>query len=133
MTMASVPITLTAQGQSTASIGGSAQDEARRPFPQYSVQARNTDNGQISPKVSLETNGRFSIPALPPAHYLVELLNPDGKVVCTEGPFDMTSQLTKDNVNINCRKIVAWWLLAAAGAAGVTGAVLAGGPASPSQ
>jgi Carboxypeptidase regulatory-like domain len=135
MTVAAVPVSVTAaqQSQNTASVSGTAQDEAHKPFPQYSVDARNTQSGQVAQTVPLDANGRFSISALPPANYLVELLNPQGKVVCTEGPFDMTSQLVKSNVNINCRKVAAWWLLGAAAAAGITGAVLAGGPASPSQ
>ena len=66
---------------------------------------------------------------------MVELLNKDGKVVCTEGPFNMTQQPVKDDVKISCGNKVptAWWLLGAAAAAGITAGVVAGGsdPAAP--
>ena len=75
-----------------------------------------------------------SLTGLQPASYLVELLNRNGKIVCTEGPFDMTRQTARDNVVISCGKVpAAWWLLGAAAAAGITAGIVAGGPASPTQ
>ena len=68
-----------------------------------------------------------------PAKYVVELLNEDGKVVCTEGPFDLTQQPNRPDVVIDCGNPAAWWLLAAAAAAGITAGVVAAGPASPSR
>ncbi len=118
----------------TATLGGTAQDEAHKPFQDYSVRARDTKGGQITSWVSLDPNGHFHMPTLDPSSYLVELVNPKGDVICTEGPFDMTSKpLVKDDININCRKMAGWWLLTAAAGAGVTGVVLAAGEASPSQ
>ena len=61
-------------------------------------------------------------------------LNRDGKVVCHEGPFNLAQQLIRDGVIIDCDKVpVAWWLLGAAAAAGITAGIVANGPASPSR
>ena len=120
--------------QQTGQISGTAKDEAKTPFTDYSVRLRDIVQGQIAGSTPLDTTGAFTLPNLPTAKYLVELLNKDGKIVCTEGPFDLSQQLIKDGIIINCDKIpVAWWLLGAAGAAGITAGVVAAGPASPSR
>ena len=114
-------------------IAGTAKKEARKPFKEYTVRARNVQQGQIAATVALDDEAKFSLPGVEPAKYLVELLDRDGKVVCTEGPFDLTRQPVKDDVNIECGKPAAWWLLAAAGAAGITAGVVANDPASPAR
>ena len=120
--------------QQTGQISGTAKDEAKTPFTDYSVRLRDVVQAQIAGSTPLDTTGAFTLPNLPAAKYLVELLNKDGKIVCTEGPFDLSQQLIKDGIIINCDKIpVAWWLLGAAGAAGITAGVVAAGPASPSR
>jgi hypothetical protein len=120
-----IPATLAAAGQQTATLGGTAKKEAKKPVTDYSVRARNVQQGSIAGTVHLDPKADFTLPNLPPANYLVELLNKDGKVVCTEGPFDMTKQLIKDNVDISCNHVpAAWWLIGAAAAAGITAGVL---------
>ena len=124
------PVSLIAGGQQNATIGGTAKDEAKKPYTDYSTRARNVQAGQIAGTVMLDTNGSFSLPGLPPANYVVELLNKDGKVVCTEGPFNMTQQPVKDDVKISCnnkKATTGWFLLGAAAAAGITAGVTAGG------
>jgi hypothetical protein len=136
---ATAPVNLMAGGQQNATISGTAKSEAKKPYTNYTTRARNVQGGQIAGTVTLDTNGNFSLPGLPPANYVVELLNHDGKVVCTEGPFNMTQQPVKDDVKISCnnKKVpTAYWLLGAAAAAGVTAGVASGGsdagPASTS-
>jgi hypothetical protein len=120
-------------GQQSVTIGGTAKNEAKKPFTDYTVRARNTVNGAIAGQTPLDQNANFSLGGLPPAIYAMELLNHDGKVVCTEGPFNMTRDVLKDDVKIACNKVpVAWLLLGAAAAAGITAAVVSG-PSSPSQ
>jgi len=137
MATAAMPIGLSAGQQApsqTASLSGTAKKEAKQPFAEYTTRARNVMNGQVAATVMLDRNANFSLTGLPPANYLVELLDHNGKVVCTEGPYNLTQTFVKDNVDISCNKIpAAWWLLGAAAAAGVTAGVLAGGTASPSQ
>jgi hypothetical protein len=124
---------LRAGAQDTGAISGTAKKEAKRPYTDYSVRARNVQQGVIAATVQLDQSGNFSVPSIDPANYLVELLDSKGKVVCTEGPFDLSKQPIRSNVNIECGKPAAWWLLAAAGAAGITAGVVANDPASPSR
>jgi hypothetical protein len=87
----------------------------------------------IGATTKLDQDGNFALASVDPASYLVELLDSKGKVVCTEGPFDLSKQPVRNNVNIECGKPTAWWLLAAAGAAGITAGVVSNDPASPSR
>lgn len=119
--------------QGPGAISGTAKKEAKRPFTNYSVRARNVQQGVVATTVQLDADGNFSMASIDPANYLVELLDPKGKVVCTEGPFDLMKQATKTGVNIECGKPAAWWLLAAAGAAGITAGVISNDPASPAR
>jgi hypothetical protein len=118
--------------QEAGSIAGTARKEAKKPFTDYSVRARNVQQGLIAATVQLDAAGDFKL-GVDPANYLVELLDAKGKVVCTEGPFDLAKQPNRPGVNIECGKPAAWWLLAAAGAAGITAGVVANDPASPSR
>lgn len=122
-----------ALGADSGSIAGTARKEAKKPFTDYSVRARNVGQGTIAATVKLDTQGNFTMASIDPAKYLVELLDSQGKVVCTEGPFDLSKQASKTGVNIECGKPAAWWLLAAAGAAGITAGVVSGDPASGSR
>lgn len=129
----SQPAMLMAQG--AGNISGTAKNEAKKPYSDYSVRARHVQLGTIAATIPVDPQGNFSIAGIDPANYLVELVDAKGKVVCTEGPFDLTkmAQTTKAGVNIECGNPAAWWLLAAAGAAGITAGVVANDPASPAR
>ncbi|HTK29883.1 MAG TPA: hypothetical protein VL309_10045 [Vicinamibacterales bacterium] len=128
-TGATMSATLDAVAQQTATLGGTAKKEAKKPYTDYTVRIRNVQQGQVAGTLPLDTDAKFTVPNLPPAQYVVELLNHDGKVVCTEGPFDMTHQLIKDDVDISCNHVpAAWWLVGAAAAAGITAGVLSASP-----
>ncbi len=124
--MSAAPVALLAQQGTTLS--GTARDQAKSPYTDYTVRARDAKAGAIAGMpVTLDGQGNFSLTGLSTLNYLVELVNKDGKVVCTEGPFDMSKQAIKSNIVISCGKIpAAWWLLGAAAAAGVTAGVVAG-------
>ena len=121
-------------GQSTT-LAGTAKDEAKKPYTEYTARARDVKAGTIGGSTPLDVQGNFSLIGLTTQNYLVELLNKDGKVVCTEGPFDMSKQAIKSDVVVDCGGIpAAWWLVGAAAAAGITaGIIAANGPASPSR
>jgi len=113
-----------AAGQ-TVTVTGTARKEAKRPYTNYIVRARQVDTGQISASVPLDSSANFTFTNMTPAAYLMELVNAQGRVVCTAGPFNAGGSV---NVSIDCDKkkpSAAWLLLAAAGAAGVSAAVLA--------
>ena len=130
---AALPAPLLAGGQQTATISGTAKKEAKRPYTDFSTRARDVQKGQIAATQPLDTSANFSMSGLPPASYVVELVDRNGKVVCTEGPFNLMQQMTKTDVDISCRHVpAAWWLLGAAAAAGITAGVVSA-TASPSQ
>ena len=121
-------------GQSTT-LAGTAKDEAKKPFTDYTVRARDVKAGTIGGSTPLDVQGNFSLLGLSTQNYLVELLNKDGTVVCTEGPFDLSKQPIKSDVVVDCGGIPAiWWLAGAAAAAGITAGIIAAQPvASPSR
>ena len=116
-------------------LGGTAKDEAKKPYTDYTVRARDVAQGTIAATVPLDSQARFSLANLTTTNFLVELVNKDGKVVCTEGPYLLTQAApNKTDINIACGvPPAAWLLLGAAAAAGVTVGVVQDGPASPAQ
>src|SRR5581483_3881041 len=88
MAVSATPAALMAQQSTTLS--GTAKDEAKQPYTNYQVRARDVKAGVIAETTALDTSGNFSLTSLSTLNYLVELVNKDGKVVCTEGPFDMS-------------------------------------------
>jgi len=130
MAVSTAPAALLAQQSTTLS--GTAKDQAKSPYTDFQVRARDVTAGAIAESAKLDGQGNFSLAGLSPQNYLVELVNKDGKVVCTEGPFDMSKQAIKNDVVIKCGKNpAAWWLLGAAAAAGVTAGVVAGQADTP--
>jgi hypothetical protein len=131
--MAAVPI-LAQQGPPTVTLTGVAKKEAKKPYTDYTTRARNVQTAEIAgTATNMDPDANFTITGLPPANYLIELLDKNGKIVCTEGPFNMTQQLVKNDIDISCNKVpVAWWLLGAAAAAGLTAGIVTA-TASPSQ
>ena len=127
------PVLRAGAPQGAGAISGTAKKEAKKPYTNYSVRARNVQQGVVAATVQLDVNGDFALANVDQANYLVELLDAKGKVVCTEGPYDLTKQATKTGVSIQCGKPAAWWLLAAAGAAGITAGVVTNDPASPAR
>lgn len=120
--------------QQSTSIAGTAEEEAKKPYSDWQVRARDVKSNTVSPAVALGSDGKFSLQGLTSANYSVELLNKEGKVVCTEGPFDLSRQAIKSDVIIDCGKVpAAWWLVGAAAAAGITAGVVALGDSSPSR
>src|SRR5436190_19380117 len=75
-------------------VTGTAKKEAKRPYTNYVVRARQVDTGQIAASVPLDGAANFAFTGMTPASYLMELVNGQGKVVCTAGPYAATNALT---------------------------------------
>ena len=109
--------------QTAGVLGGKATDEAKKPYTDYSVQLRNPVTGQVVANQPLTAQGMFTFNDVAlNQKMLVELVNQkQNKVVCTEGPFTLSTpgQPNKTDVNIDCGKppTAAWLLAAGAGAA----------------
>jgi len=136
VTLVSSAVPTSVFAQQSTSLAGTAKDEAKKPFTDYTVRARDVKARTETPGQPLDAQGNFSLTGLTTANYLVELLNKNGKVVCTEGPFDLSKQAIKSDVVVDCNKVPAsWWLLGAAAAAGITAGIVASGsdpaPAAP--
>ena len=120
MTLAALPIGAIA-GQQTVTLAGTGKKEAKKPYTEFSTRARNSQTGDIAGTTPLDVDANFTLGNLPPANYVVELLNKDGKVVCTEGPYNLTTVTAKNDIDISCNKVpAAWWLLGVAAAPGIT-------------
>jgi hypothetical protein len=131
-TLASTAVPTSLFAQQSTSLAGTAKDEAKKPFTDYTVRARDVKAGTETPGQALDAQGNFSLTGLTTANYLVELVNKNGKVVCTEGPFDLSKQAIKSDVVIDCNKVpAAWWLVGAAAAAGITAGIVASGSTPP--
>jgi hypothetical protein len=122
------PVHLAAQG-GPGLLGGTAKHKAKQPYTDFTVRARDVSQGTIAGTIVLDTAANFSLPSLTLANYLVELVDKKGKVVCTEGPFNLTQAAAqKTNINIDCGvPPTAWLLVAGAAAAGITAGVVTGG------
>jgi hypothetical protein len=116
------------------SLVGTAKAQATRPYTDYSVRARDIQDGSVAGSAPLDDQGNFTLSNLSAQRYLVELVNKNGKVVCTEGPLDLARTPARANLVVDCGKIpAAWWLVGAAAAAGITAGVVAGPDASASR
>jgi hypothetical protein len=108
--------------QALGTIAGKADDEAKKPYADYAVQLRDVVSGQVTSTRPLGLEGQFSFTGVAlSSKYLVELVQiKEKKIVCTEGPYELTTSVTnKLDVNISCGKVPAaiWLLAAGAGAA----------------
>lgn len=138
---------LAAAGRQNGVISGSAAAEAKQPYTDYIIRARDVSSNTIAQHTTLDNNAEFAVNGLTPGTYLIELVRnaapngQGGKVVCTAGPFtlqDATSQVAdlmiERGANVQCRRpVAAWWLLGAAAAAGIGAGIAAGGTSSPSN
>ena len=73
-------------GQPAAGAGvitGTAQTSAGQPLPNYTVQLRNLQSGQLAGTATTNAAGRFSFSGLTPASYVVEIVAPGGTIVGT--------------------------------------------------
>ena len=134
------PLSLSAAGQGKGFLSGQAKAEAKQPYTDYAVRARNVTTGAVEATTILDAQGQFMLDGLGAGKLVVELTKVgQNKVICSEGPFDLTADPSgaafgQSKINIACNKApVGWLLLGAAAAAGVTAGVVAGGdnPAGP--
>src|SRR3974377_391098 len=72
--------------QAPGQIGGTAKDEAQKPYTNYEVRARAVSAGTIAATTSLDPTAKFLLRDLKNEKYLIELFDTKKKsVVCTEG------------------------------------------------
>jgi hypothetical protein len=132
---------LSAAGRQNGVISGSAAAEANKPYSQYIIRARDVSSNTIAQTTTMDANGEFALNGLAAGTFMVELVKgalpngQGGKIICTAGPFtlqdantQMNDLMIKKGANVHCnRPVAAYWLLAAAAAAGIAAGIAAGG------
>jgi hypothetical protein len=135
---------LSAAGRQNGVISGSAAAEAKQPYSQYIIRARDVSSNTIAQTTTMDANGEFALNGLAAGTFMVELVKgaapngQGGKIICTAGPFtlqdantQMNDLMIKKGANVHCnRPVAAYWLLAAAAAGIAAGVAAGGGPVS---
>jgi hypothetical protein len=67
--------------QQGAALNGVAQGADKAPLPNFTVQVRNANTGQLAGTTMSNQAGQFSFGALQPGNYVVEIVDAAGKVV----------------------------------------------------
>jgi hypothetical protein len=109
-------------------ISGRATGAAQRPYTDYNVQLVDISNKEVAGTVKLDDRGRFIFMDVPvERQYLVHLYSVrENRILCTEGPYALVAPkaVHKSDVNINCSRPAAEWLLVAAVGTAATIAVI---------
>jgi hypothetical protein len=135
------------QAPSSASLSGTASDNAGQVLANINVQLRSVSTGQLVGTTTANAVGQFSFVGLTPGTYVVEVLNTAGQIVGTSGSVVVsgggamtgvsvtTSAATKAAATPGFFSSHATALILGATAAGVAGGISAAtsGTASPSQ
>jgi len=90
-------------------LAGDARAEAKQPYSDYAVRARNVADGTVAATTVLDAQGNFKLDGLSAGKMMVELTKVgQNKVICSEGPFDLKSgpdgsqRFGKDKIGIVC-------------------------------
>jgi hypothetical protein len=98
-------------------ISGNALQEARRPYSDYLVRARDAETGQPAGLSRVGEGATFSVDMLPANRpLLIELHNTkDQRIVCVQGPYRLAPDApVRTDLMIECgKKAAARWLLPA--------------------
>lgn len=124
-------------GQGLGLIRGQVRAEANQTGAQLRVQARHVQSNTIMATSAVdEKTAEYELTLLPDGTYLVELVDRDGDALCSEGPFEVTTdRLLYEAQSIACDESRWWRPLLATAAGGATAGVLfgraAGGGSAP--
>jgi carboxypeptidase family protein len=82
--MAASPMHAARAGQApvaTGAINGTAQSAGGQMLPNYTVQVRNLQNGELAGTTTSNAAGSFSFTGLTPGNYVIEVVNQAGTIV----------------------------------------------------
>ena len=100
----------------TGAITGTAQSADGQTLPNYTVQVRNLQTGQLAGTTTSNAAGSFSFAGLNPGNYIVEVVNELGAIVGSSAPIGVAAGSTIA-VTVSATAAAA---IAAAGATGVS-------------
>src|SRR3989442_561286 len=113
------------QAQATGAIQGTATSSTGQTLPNFTVQLRNIQTGQLAGSTTSNAAGSFSFTGLTPANYVVEVVNQAGTIVGSSSAVAVTAGATV-TVTVSTTAAAA---IAGAGGAAWAGASGGGGPA----
>src|SRR3989442_9876475 len=115
------------QAQATGAIQGTATSSTGQTLPNFTVQLRNLQSGQLAGSTTSNAAGSFSFTGLTPANYVVEVVNQAGTIVGSSSAVAVTAGATVTvTVSTTAAAAIAGAGGAAAGAAGGGAATAAG-------
>jgi hypothetical protein len=91
---AASPVLAAGQPQRTGVVEGTAQSPAGDTLPNFTVQLRNIQTGQLAGSTSSNAAGAFSFSGLDPASYVVEIVNQKGAIVGTSSAVAVSAGMT---------------------------------------
>jgi hypothetical protein len=114
------PLTAAAQAPVTGIINGTAQTAAGQTLPNFTVQLRNLQTGQLAGTTTSNAAGSFSFVSLNPGNYIIEIVNEAGAIVGSSAPIGVAAG-SAIAVTVTATAAAA---IAAAGATGVSTALI---------
>jgi carboxypeptidase family protein len=106
-------------GQAPGAINGTATDSSGQTLPNYTVQLRNLQTGQLAGTTTSNAAGSFSFIGLAPANYAIEIVNAAGTIVGSSAAITVAAGAS---VTVTVSSAAA--AIAGASAAGVSTALL---------
>lgn len=117
-----------APSQNTGAIQGTAQGSDNKILPDFTVQIRSVETGQVVATTKSDAKGAFTVGGLPTAAYVIEVVNQAGAIVATSSAIGVTAGATVTvTVTASVAAAVAGTTAAAAAAAAAAGAGAAAG------
>ena len=123
------PISMSAagQGETAASIAGTAQSAAGQTVVNVTVQLRDLATGQLAGTTSSSATGSFSFGGLAAGNYSIEIVNAAGQIVGASAAIPVAAGAAVSGVTVTASATAAF---AAGGAAAAGAAAAAGGGAA---
>ena len=107
----SLPTSALAASQANGQVAGMAKYQGGEPVANYTVRLRNVDSGQIAASATTSGTGEFTFASLVAGNFIVELVDPAGKIIGTSAAVVLTAaqmNVTGVIVTVNeSKKVVA--------------------------
>jgi hypothetical protein len=116
----------TAAQPGTASISGTATNDKGQPLPKVTIRLRNVDTNVIVGTTISDDQGKFTFASVPPANYVVEIVDDKGNAVAATAAINATAGATITGVTVSASSAaLAGAAAAAVGAGGMFGSTAA--------
>jgi hypothetical protein len=107
----------------TGALNGTAHSASGQTLPNYTIQLRNLQTGQLAGTTTSNAAGGFSFAGLNPANYIVEVVNPSGAIVGSSAATAVAAGTTV-TVAVSSMAVAAGAAAGGAAAAGISTALV---------